>query len=173
MKRYIAFLRGINVSGQKLIKMELLRDMFNRAGYANVVTYIQSGNVVFDTKGKTDKVRADIEKMLETEIGYRVATIVRTAEELLAVIAANPFTDIPEGHKLYITYLAAEPAAEAVANLPKVLQEGEQMQVIGREIYFTTAGYGNTKFTNAYIEKQLKTEATTRNLATTIKVTTL
>lgn len=173
MKRYVAFLRGINVSGQKLIKMELLRDMFTAAGYGNVVTYIQSGNVIFDTKGKTDKVRSDIEKMLEKELGYRVATIVRTVEELQNVVAANPFANMQDGYKLYITYLAAEPSADAAANLPKVLLEGEQIQFIGREIYFITAGYGNTKFSNNYIEKQLKTEATTRNLATTIKVTTL
>lgn len=173
MKRHVAFLRGINVSGQKLIKMELLKSIFINNGYANVVTYIQSGNVIFDAKGKTDKTRGDIEKMLEKELGYKVVSIVRTADELKEVIAGNPYPDLQEGEKLYITYLSAVPDPHKLETLGRVLANGEKMQVIGREVYFVSPGYGNTKFSNSYIEKQLGLDTTTRNLATTIKVITL
>lgn len=173
MKRHVAFLRGINVSAQKLIKMESLKSIFTSHGYANVVTYIQSGNVVFDAKGKTDKIRADVEKMLEAELGYKVVTIIRTAAELNEVVANNPYPELQEGEKLYITYLSAVPGPKKMKDLGRVLAQGEKMQVIGREIYFVSPGYGNTKFSNTYIEKQLQLDATTRNLATTIKVTTL
>jgi uncharacterized protein (DUF1697 family) len=173
MKRHVAFLRGINVSGQKLIKMELLKSIFINHGYANVVTYIQSGNVVFDAKGKTDKIRGDVEKMLEQELGYKVVCIIRTVEELQKVADNNPYPELKEGEKLYITYLSALPDPEKLAALGRVLANGEKMQVIGREVYFVSPGYGTTKFSNTYIEKQLGLDATTRNLATTIKVTTL
>ena len=173
MKRHVAFLRGINVSGQKLIKMEVLKGIFNDNGYADVVTYIQSGNVVFNAKGKPEKIRTDIEKMLENALGYKVVTIVRTVDELKEVVANNPFPELKEGEKLYITFLSAIPDADKLETLGRVLADGEKMQVIGREVFFVSSAYGNTKFSNAYIEKQLKLDATTRNLATTIKVTTL
>ncbi len=173
MKRHVAFLRGINVSAQKLIKMELLKGIFNDNGYADVVTYIQSGNVIFKTKGKPEKIRTDIEKMLEKALGYKVVTIIRTVDELKEVAANNPFPELNEGEKLYITFLSAIPDADKLETLGRVLADGEKMQVIGREVFFVSPGYGTTKFSNAYIEKQLKLDATTRNLATTIKVTTL
>lgn len=173
MKRYVAFLRGINVSGQKLIKMELLKKIFSDNGYANVVTYIQSGNVLFDAKGKEEKIRAGIEKMLEKELGYPVVTIVRSIEDIHDVIKRNPFTVVEETKKIYITYLSDHPGADKLDTLGKVLAPGEEMHVSGREIYFVSPGYGTTKFTNAYIEKQLRLNATTRNLATTQKVTAL
>lgn len=172
MKRYVIFLRGINVSGQKLIKMELLKKMFTDNGYGNVVTYIQSGNICVDAKGKPDKIRTAVEQMLETELGYKVVAIVRSVDELNDVIARNPFTELAEGEKLYITYLSGAPAG-IPEKFGSILAEGERMEISGKEIYFVSPGYGNTKFTNAYIEKQLKLDATTRNMATTQKVTTL
>ena len=80
---YIAFLRGINVSGQKLIKMAELKVMFEKAGYKNVRTFIQSGNVVFEApKTKNETLAKKIEAMLEKALGYDVTVIVRTPDEL-------------------------------------------------------------------------------------------
>lgn len=173
MKRYVAFLRGINVSGQKLIKMELLKAMFEAMGFKNVVTYIQSGNVVFDVKATdTDNLRSKIEKHLLKELGYDVVTIVRSVEDIGTIIGQNPFPVMPLGdtRKLHITMLAADADMEKEPLLKAVLLEDEEMHIIGNTLYMITHSYGNSKLSNTFIEKKLGLSATTRNWATMNKV---
>ena len=174
MKRYVAFLRGINVSGKKLIKMDVLKGIFVDYEYKNVVTYIQSGNVVFDADpAKAADLRAAIEKMLEKELGFEVVTIVRSIDEIKRAIGNNPFKEIDGDKKLYITYMSDNPAKENVAELDSALAFGEELHVRGKELFFVTQMYGNTKLSNTFIEKKLNLDATTRNMATTKKVITL
>jgi uncharacterized protein (DUF1697 family) len=176
MPRYVAFLRGINVAGQKRILMEELKVLFEVYGCEKVVTYIQSGNVVFDSS-ETDVeiVRATLEAFLEESYQYKIVTLVRSVDNLLEIIANNPFKGrVEDGEiKLYVHYLSEAPAPEKLSALADVLLQGEQIVPVGREIYFLTPAFGNTKLSNAFIEKKLGVSGTARNWATTTKVVTL
>ena len=93
MNTYIAFLRGINVGGHN-VKMEHLRELFTSLGFSNVRTYIQSGNVFFDSDKDQKALEKDIAAMLETKLGYAVPTFVRTVAELEKTLTEAPFADI-------------------------------------------------------------------------------
>lgn len=171
--RYIAFLRGINVSGQKLIKMEALREYFQLPGFKNVATYIQSGNVLFDTAAKDESaLRKKIEKQLLATTGHNVTTILRTLDQMQEVVDGNPFGKLKpdDSRKLYVTFLAEAPEKALHSSLDGYIKDTEQFHIYGREIYFLTDAYGETKFSNTLIEKKLKVPATTRNWATINKV---
>ena len=173
MSRYVAFLKGINVSGQKLIKMEELRKHFDIPGFKNVVTYIQSGNVLFDAKETdTAKLRAKIEKMLAAKLGYEVSVIVRSIDEIKQTIKRNPYpnAETESERKLYITLLSDIPDKAMHASLDKYKAESEEFSIIEREVYLLLASYGNTKLSNALIEKKLAVTGTTRNWATLNKI---
>ena len=173
MTRYVAFLRGINVSGQKLIKMEELRKHFEIPGFKNVVTYIQSGNVLFDAKETdTTKLRNKIEKQLAAKLGYEVAVLVRSIDEIKQAIERNPFSGIETDstQKVYVTFLSGAPDSSLHAALDKYKSENEEFRILEREVYLLLASYGNTKLSNALIEKKLGLCATTRNWATLNKI---
>ena len=174
--RYIAFLRGINVAGQKMIKMDALKLHFDMPGFSNVVTYIQSGNVLFDTKEPdTAKLRKKVEKQLAAKLGYDVPVVVRSLEEIQTAINNNPFTKLKpdDGRKLYIVYLSDAPPPSALAGLKPYTSDTEELKLIGRELYIVTEGIGNSKLTLNVIEKKLGATGTMRNLATSNKVLTL
>ena len=177
MKRYVAFLRGINVSGHNLVKMDVLKEIFAMPGIKNIVTYIQSGNVVFDTR-ETDNTTLEqkIETQLHKELGFPVRVIVRSIEEIKQTIVQSPFSETPEKgtHKLYISLFDTIPEAEKAIALQTLCSgESEQMYIAGATLYFITPAYGNTKFSNNFVEKKLGVVATTRNWATMNKVVTL
>jgi uncharacterized protein (DUF1697 family) len=174
MRTYIAILRGINVSGQKKIKMADLRALLGDLGLENVQTYIQSGNIVFQ---HTEAPESDLEKMIEEKIqshyNFQVPTMVRTPEAFQYVIDHNPFLkglnkDIK---RQYITFLAEKPAAERIEALKDGHYEPEEY-VIDRRIifFFSPHGYGRAKMNNNFFEKKLKVKATTRNWKTVNKL---
>lgn len=174
--RYVAFLRGINVSGQKLIKMEELRAHFVMPGVKNISTYIQSGNVLFDaTETDEAKLRTKIEKQLLKQLGYAVTCVLRTIDELEQIVANYPY-EIPakDGkHKLYVTMLADKPAKDAATILAAFDNADEQLRIVNRDVYLLTPSYGDTKLSNNFIEKKLGIAATTRNWATINKLLTM
>lgn len=174
MARYVAFLRGINVSGQKLIKMEALRGHFEIPGLSNISTYIQSGNVLFDAK-TTDAaaLKQKIEKQLLKQLGYAVTVVLRSTDEIREIIANAPYKDAEAGRKLYVTMLADAPSTEGQKTLAAFNNDKEETKVIGKAVYLLTAGYGDTKLNNTFIEKKLGTAATTRNWATMNKILAL
>src|SRR5262245_17303086 len=115
MQRYFAFLRAINVGGHT-VKMDQLRTLFQALGYANVATYIASGNVIFETPAtSTPALEAQIERHLKEALGYEVTTFIRTAGELAAVAHYEPFpsTDLNNVHGLYVSFLKAPLGDEA------------------------------------------------------------
>ncbi len=174
--RVVAFLRGINVSGQKIIKMDFLKTLFEKQGYQNVVTYIQSGNVAFDaTEPDEDKIRQHVESLIKEGTGFDVVTVIRNMEAIKKVIAANPFhNDMrEETHKLYVHFLSAVPADNSVDLLLPALNPEERAEIVNQELYFLTPSFGNTKLSNVFIERKLKCAATARNWATTNKMITL
>lgn len=172
MNRYIAFLRAINVGG-RVVKMEDLRKLFVMPGVKNITTYIQSGNVIFDT-AETDKavLAKKIEAKLLKWLGYEVATFVKTIPDIESVIKKNPFKSYPEDMGLHVSFLSAKPEAEAVKQLLQWQNENEQFNIAGTEAYILVkkGAYGETKFSNTFLEKKLKVQATTRNWATVNKM---
>jgi uncharacterized protein (DUF1697 family) len=138
MIRYLAFLRGINVGGNKIVKMERLREVLNTAELYNVQTYIQSGNVIFDSDIEDRALlTGQIEAAIKDAFGFEVKTLLRTAEELQAVVAQNPFAErlIDKNHKLYITFLPTPLAAEQQALLTAAQEGVEASAIIDRTLY--------------------------------------
>jgi uncharacterized protein (DUF1697 family) len=167
----LAMLRGINVSGQKKVPMLQLKAMFEDLKFKNVRTYIQSGNVIFESKETNEAALSKkISKKILEEFGFEVSVVVRTADELLSVIKKNPF--IKEKNvlldRLYISFLSEAPVKE---NLEKIrLPEGttDRFVIAGKEVYlYCPGGYGETKLSNNFFENKLKVVATTRNWKTT------
>jgi uncharacterized protein (DUF1697 family) len=171
MPTYIAMLRGINVTGSKIIKMEALRASFAALGFKNVKSYVQSGNVIFEAPGVSAAGLAKkIEQKILRDFGHEVPVFLRTPKDMEETVKRNPFLKDPaiDHARLYVTFLA-ETAPKTAADLLQPLAVGpEQIRVIGREIYlYCPNGYGKTKISNTAIEKKLKVGATTRNWKTT------
>jgi len=170
MATYVALLRGINVSGHHLIKMEALRASFADLGFSNIQTYIQSGNVVFATAPAAPAgLAGKIEGKILCDFGFSIPVFLATAEKMAETIRRNPFLKSPavDHARLHVTFLSQAPPATALEQLQPLAAPSEQFHVIGREIYlYCPAGYGNTKLSNTAIEKKLSVGATTRNWKT-------
>ncbi len=170
MPRHIAFLRALNVGG-RIVKMEVLRQIFESLEFTNVETFIASGNVIFESPtAKT----ATLEKLIETtllkSLGYEVKTMIRSPKELKAVANYQPFP-LEEmeatGHSLYVAFLADEPDVENREKLIAYRSEIDDFHIHGRELYWLCrVKSSESKFTNVRLEKTLKMAATTRNLTT-------
>jgi uncharacterized protein (DUF1697 family) len=177
MTIYVALLRGINVSGQKSIKMEDLKKTFEALHYKSVTTYIQSGNVVFGSVAtNTALLQTRIENKLLKTFGFKVLVIVKTLKEIEEAIKQNPFKKIKaqEGEKLHVTFLVGSPAKDAADNLAAVKNDVDEIRLLGSEVYILCRnGYGKTLFSNTFIEKKLMVSATTRNWATVEKLFSL
>lgn len=170
----ISLLRGVNVGGHHIIKMDALRALYESLDLRDPQTYVQSGNVIFRT-GERDPVRLAkrIEDGIEQQFGFRPAVIVRTSSELREVIAKNPFAkrrDI-EPSKLLVDFLASDPAPDARDKVLQIKADPEELRPIGRELYiYFPNGMGRSKLPWAVIDKALKTPRTGRNWNTVTKL---
>lgn len=165
---YLAILRGINVSGQKKIKMQDLRSLFESLGMQNVRTYIQSGNVIFESNIEDKKeLKAEIETRIEKQYKFHVPVELRTRLEWKEIVDGCPFAPIDvktQGTKVLITFLSDEPTAGRLIEIKTYVHPPEQLIVKGREIYLNCPnGYGKTKLSNTFLERKLGVVATTRN----------
>jgi uncharacterized protein (DUF1697 family) len=169
---YVALLRGINVGGKNALPMQELARMFCEAGCDDVQTYIQSGNVIFRCGPAAAKLPGRISSQIETNFGYRVPVIMRTAEQMAAVIKNNPFVPAGIDHKwLHVYFLANQPGARAVASLDPARSAPDTFRVRGSEIYLHLPnGMGRSKLTNAYFDSKLATTSTARNWSTILKL---
>jgi len=171
--KYIALLRGINVGGQKSIRMPDLVKVFESLGFKDVRTYVQSGNVIFEYDSVTSMITSKIEMKLNQTYGFNVNVIIRTKDELEKIISNNPFLKKPqiEIDKLHVTFLSDLPDKQTASDLDIKKEANEQFIIIGKEVYlYCPNGYGKTKLNNQIFEKKLKTIATTRNWRTTNKL---
>ncbi len=170
MPTYIAMLRGINVSGRKIIKMENLRQSFEALGFHGVRTYVQSGNVIFESaKASSTVLSKSIGEKILHDFGFAVSFILKTPNEMKRVVGANPFLKkrAIDHSKLYVTFLSRPPATTVLRNLDPLKAEPDQFCITGREIYlYCPNGYGGTKLSNHVVERMLSVEATTRNWKT-------
>ncbi len=142
-------------------------------GFKNIVSYIQSGNLAFD-HAETDQqiLIGKIESKLLKSLGYEVKTFLKTRPGLESIIKNNPFKDHGEDMALHVSFLSGVPSNEATAQMFDLQNELEQFRFIGSEAYILVkkGAYGETKFSNTFLEKKLKLHATTRNWATVNKM---
>ena len=133
MPIYIAMLRGINVGGNKRVKMDLLRASFEALGFEQVKTYIQSGNVVFKSrKTATSALSKKIEERIISDFGFPASVISRSSEELGKMIESNPFLKERgiDPEKLHVMFLSESPAPAALDKLASLVappDEGDQI----------------------------------------------
>jgi len=173
MKKFVALLRGINVSGQKQIKMPDLKTLSEDLGFTKVQTYIQSGNVIFSAREKSNKKLEDkISSAIKSKFGFDVQVIVVTPEEIEYVIQNNPFIKKKKDlEKLYVTFLSENLPAENIKKLNAVDYSPEEYIIDGRYIYlFVPNGYGKAKLNNNLFENKFKVFGTTRNWKTVNKL---
>jgi uncharacterized protein (DUF1697 family) len=168
---HVALLRGINVGGKNRLPMAELVAMFERAGCSGVRTYIQSGNVVFDAPARVaEQVSSRVSAAIEKQLGLRVPVVLRTAEELRAVAAKNPFLAAGEdAARLHVAFLAALPSAAAGAALDPERSPPDRFALARRDLYLCCPnGMGRTRFTNDYLDRTLGTVSTVRNWNTVL-----
>lgn len=132
MATYVALLRGINVGGTGILPMKELTALCAQLGFGHARTFIQSGNVIFESGKKEDSVRRELEKALEAKMGKRIDVMVRTPGELRAILEANPFPR-QEPAKVAVVFLAAEPPADRLEGLTG--PAGEEVRVGSRVVY--------------------------------------
>jgi uncharacterized protein (DUF1697 family) len=170
MKTFISLLRGINVSGQNKLGMSELKASYESLGMANVVTYIQSGNVIFDC-AKHDPVL--LARLIETKkarsFGTSIRIFLRDRNRFKQIIESNPFlnqrNEDPE--KLHVTFLSGSPPESVLNNLLLPAGIPDEFLVYDKEIYlFCPNGYGRTKISNSFFERKLGFNAMTRNWKT-------
>lgn len=173
MEKYISLLRGINVSGQKKIKMADLKLHYESLGFTNVRSYIQSGNVVFCSDEVNNKgIKEIIEHKIEEVYNFTVPVLILSKREMEQIISKVPFDlNVIDITKLAVIFLEATPDKSLVKEILPFSTKTEHFVIIKNVIYFNcTIGFGKTKLTNNFFEKKLKLTATSRNWKTTNKL---
>jgi uncharacterized protein (DUF1697 family) len=170
--RQIVLLRGINLGSRNRVAMPALRELLAGAGFEDVRTYVQSGNVVLETTRKPAGVARACEKLIAAELGLDVAVVVRTRDELAEVVRRNPLGKVVKNPKRYqVSFLESEPDPKVVEKMTGLAAGGERVEAIGREIYaWHPEGVARSKLWADLAGKGLGTKATARNWTT---VTTL
>ena len=171
--RYIALLRGVNVGGH-IVKMDRLRDLFGELGYGNVRTYIQSGNVFFDTdEADRAALTGAIEERLLTALGYAVPTCLRTVPEMQQTLALNPFTETTVTPDMRLNIVFSTRPIPTPAELPvwSPKRDMEIRSVTAMEafvVWYLQAG--RPPASDAFLKQTLGGPLTSRFLHTTIKI---
>ena len=175
MKTYIALLRGINVSGYNKIKMVDLKLLLESLHLQNIETYIQSGNVIFESElSDHTGLENKILEAIKTKFGYDINIVVIPKDKLKQIFISNPFlaeSNIDIG-KLCVVVLRDAPDITGLDALKHVSAAGrDQFHLIDHHVYVhCPGGFARTKLTNNLFEKKLKTPATTRNWRTITKL---
>ena len=173
--RYAALLRGINVGGHNKVPMAGLRAVLTDLGYADLATHLQSGNAIFSSQAPAAALELDIAQAVAARFGVSCAVMVRTGAELAAAVRASPLGGEPENPSRYfVAFLSKQPAARVLKQLDGVSFEPDALWVRGREAYlWCPAGAGETKLTNAALEKRLGVAATARNWNTVTRLASM
>jgi uncharacterized protein (DUF1697 family) len=168
---YISLLRGINVGGHNIIKMAELKKLLETMNLHKVKTYIQSGNVLFESEQEEPQLSKRLEEEISSTFGFQVPVIVRTDDQLEQIIQDCPYSadSLAEGESVQIAFLAGEPSHEGIAHLYTFNSELEECKVKGKEVYF----YFRQSIRNSKLAAQLQklgTAATVRNWKTVLKL---
>ena len=174
MTTHLALLRGINVSGHNMIKMEALKTTLENIGFQNVQTYIQSGNVFVDTfEENAAKVGFLIKQEIFKVFGHEVPVVVIGKEDLESCLNSNPFLkekDI-DIKKLYVAFVSIALRKDSINDLRISQFKPDEASIDENKIYIKYAiGAGKTRFDQKYIEKKLNVTATIRNWNTVVQL---
>jgi uncharacterized protein (DUF1697 family) len=166
--RHVVLLRGINIGSRNRVAMPRLRELLEQAGFGEVATYLQSGNVVLSSPKKPDLVAASVRKEVRTHLGLDVDVVVRSRAQVAAVVKRNPLGKVATDPKRYqVTFLAAKPPAGLAAKLNDVAADAERVVVSGREVYaWHPASVARSKLWALLGGRNLGVVATSRNWTT-------
>ena len=168
--KYVAFLRAINVGGHAIIKMAELKKMFEAAGLEKVQTYIQSGNVIFESEhADGESLAKQIEHQLEKAAEYKIELFLRTMREVQDIAATSPF-QAKDGEIVYVTFLSKKPGKPSQQALLDLKSDADDFAFRKREVYTLRRDREQSVFSNKFVEKILKMPATSRNLTTITKI---
>jgi uncharacterized protein (DUF1697 family) len=172
MPRQIALLRGVNLGPRNRISMPELREALSEAGFEDVETYVQSGNVVLSGTASPERVARKCERVIEDRFGLGIDVVVRTRAELARVVKRNPLAKVATDPKRYqVTFLATRPGAELVRKLAAAAVDPEQLVHSGRELYaWHPNGVGRSKLAALLAGSRLGVTGTSRNWATVTKL---
>lgn len=174
MTAYVSLFRGINVGGNHQVSMADLKAVHESLGLQHVLTYIQSGNVVFHSaEVDLPQLQRQIEGSFEQQFGFHSDIFVRTGAEFNEIIEGNPFQgqQNKESNWVVVMFLAARPDEAAQDNLRKAYDGPEEISFIGQEMYiYYPNGIGRSKLSGNFIERKLKTVCTARNWNTILRL---
>ena len=171
MKTYISLLRGINVGGHRPVTMAALKKIYAELKFQNIVTHLQSGNVVFSAR--TDqplRLARAISGKIEQELSLKIPVIVLETETLQKIVRNNPFQgdDAKDPAFMHVSFLSGNADTPGNGEFDLRKREGEAWAVTPEAIYlYCPGGYGNSRLTNQWLENRLKANVTTRNWKTT------
>jgi uncharacterized protein (DUF1697 family) len=166
--RLIVLLRGVNLVTRNRVAMPVLREALGEAGFEDVRTYVQSGNVVLATKRTPVRVAREVAEVIAERFGLDIAVIVRTRAELAEVIDRNPLGSVvTDPKRCQVTFLGGKPNPEALGKLEAAASGGEVVELVGHEVYtWHPSGMGQSKLARLLSGKALGVAATSRNWAT-------
>jgi uncharacterized protein (DUF1697 family) len=174
---YVGLLRGINLGGHNKIPMQELKALMDKLGFKNILTVIQSGNILFKSEIKDlGAIRKTIEQGIKDKFFLDVAVVLMSQDELLGIIDSNPFNraEFALSEREYFTFLFKKPSEQSVERLMKVDGRGDELFVRDKTVYvLCKKGYARTVFNNNFIERILDVIATSRNLETVKKLADL
>jgi uncharacterized protein (DUF1697 family) len=172
MATQVVLLRGINVGAHNRIAMADLRGLLADLGYRDARTLVQSGNIVLSSDLAPDGLAGELEGAIAGRFGVQTPVLVRTRDELAAVVALDPLGDVAQEHKLYqVSFLSAEPDSEVVQKIAEVDFAPERFVHVGREIYaWHPGGIHSSRLARTLSDKRLGVVATARNWKTTTKL---
>ena len=164
-------MRGINVGGHKKILMADLRDFLENLNLKNVQTYIQSGNIVFQSSElNSTSLETLIENQILKQYGFDVPVLVKIQQELKSIFDSCPFSEDKKVNS-YFMLLLTSPKEELIEEMSLINYPNEEFYITKNCIYFyCSIGYGRTKFNSNFFEKKLKVTATARNYKTMAKL---
>jgi uncharacterized protein (DUF1697 family) len=167
--RQIALLRGINLGPRNRIAMPALRELLTGAGLENVRAYVQSGNVVLSSEAPPERLVIECERLITERFDLNIEVIVRTRDELAAIVSRNPLGELAVDPKRYqVSFLEAELAPEALERLTALAVAGEQLAAVGRELYaWHPHGVARSRLWSGLADRALGVKATARNWTTT------
>lgn len=168
MAQHILLLRGINLASRNRIAMPELRAALTGAGFDDVRTYLQSGNVVLSSSTKAEEVVRKVERLIAKEFGLDVPVVSRTRAQLAKVVAANPLQKIAKNPKRYqVSFLEAKATRELIRRVEEAAVPPEQVVAVGREIYaWHPDGVGRSQLWALLGSQRLGVTATSRNWTT-------
>lgn len=166
--RYIALLRGINVGGHHKVEMKRLKALMESMGYCNVATYLNSGNVLFETNDDRRQIQETVPKALEVEFGFEIATIIKSAEEMKRIASAIPIEwENNQEQKTDVAYLFPEIDYEGIVDeLPLKIEFADMLYVSGAVVWRIFRHNYNKSQLNKIVGQKVYQQMTVRNVNT-------